>query len=377
MRDVMDESRTTASELPDDPALPGLRKIMTRGLAQVMSEPELELATLYMHNYVPGSRATLEARVANRRFVIKIYADDPSAEAEVYRRLAVLGLAGDFGPRVPRLLSWDRDQKILVLSWLEGPSASQLVKDGKGRRAGELAVGWLRAASGGDVRFGPRHGCGHLLYQVGVSVGALTAANPVLGATAKRTAKVLERTQPEEGTPHLVHGTLYARHVLDMGDGPGVIDWQQFGQGPVEVDAGMFLATISRLALRHSDAAGAAARAEETFVSRTRGLVDPLALDWYRAAGLLHLAASGLKTGLKRFVPPEAHALVAEAARRAAPAGAAPAFVFPETPRPFARIRSAFTIRSRTPSLVHPVGPAATTQPDPDKARGIGGTKPR
>ena len=148
MRDARDGSRTMASKLPDDPALPGLRKIKTRGLAQVMSEPELEFAALWMHNYVPGPRATLEARVADRRFAIKIYADDPSDEAEVYRRLAVLGLAGDFGPRVPRLLSWDRDQKILVLSWLEGPSASQLVKDGKGRRAGELAVAWLRAASG-------------------------------------------------------------------------------------------------------------------------------------------------------------------------------------------------------------------------------------
>ena len=80
VRDARDGSRATASELPDDPALPGLRKIRTGGLAQIMSEPELELAALWMHNYVPGSRATLEARVADRRFIIKIYADDPSAE---------------------------------------------------------------------------------------------------------------------------------------------------------------------------------------------------------------------------------------------------------------------------------------------------------
>src|SRR5438874_12140615 len=95
MRDVMDESRTTASELPDDPALPGLRKIMTRGLAQVMSEPELELATLCMHYYVPGSRATLEVRMADRRFVIKIYADDPCAVADVCLALAAVDLPGD------------------------------------------------------------------------------------------------------------------------------------------------------------------------------------------------------------------------------------------------------------------------------------------
>src|SRR5436309_3808746 len=316
MRDARDGSPTMTSELPDDPALPGLRKIRTGGLAQIMSEPELELAALWMHNYVPGSRATLEARVADRRFVIKIYADDPSAEAEVYRRLAVLGLAGDFGPRVPRLLSWDRDQKILVLSWLEGPSASQLVKDGKGRRAGELAVAWLRAASGGDVRFGPPRGCGHLLYQAGASVGALTAADPLLGATAKRTAKILVRTQPGEGTPHLVHSTLYARHILDLGDGPGVIDWQQFGQGPLELDGGMFLATISRLALRHPSCREEVARAEQVFLGGTRGLLDERTLEWFRAAGLLHLAARGLKTRQQRDPPPEARALVDEAARR-------------------------------------------------------------
>ena len=317
MRDARDGSQTMSSELPDDPALPGLRKIRTGGLAQVMSEPELELAALWMHNYVPGSRATLEARVADRRFAIKIYADDPSDEAEVYRRLAVLGLAGDFGPRVPRLLSWDRDQKILVLSWLEGPSASQLVKDGKGRRAGELAVAWLRAASGGDIRFGPPRGCGHLMYQAGASVGALTAADPLLGATAKRTAKVLVRTQPGEGTPHLVNSTLYARHILDMGDGPGVIDWQQFGQGPLEVDAGMFLATISRAALRHQEVADEATRAREAFLEGTRGLVDPNSLEWYWAASLLHLAASGLKTGLRTQPTLGAHSLVREAAWRA------------------------------------------------------------
>ena len=317
VRDARDSNRTMASELPDDPALLVLGKIRTRGLAQVVSEPELELAVLLMHNYVPGSRATLEARVADRRFVIKIYADDPSAEAEVYLRLAALGLAGDSGPRVPRLLSWDRDQKILVLSWLEGPSASQLVRDGKGRRAGELAVAWLHAASGVDARFGPPRGCGHLLYQVGVSVGALTAADPLLGATAKRTAKVLTRTQPREGTPHLVHSTLYARHILDMGDGPGVIDWQQFGQGSFEVDAGMFLATISLAALRHQEVADEATRAMKAFLEGTRGLVDPNSLEWYRAASLLHLAASGLKTGLRTQPILAAHSLVREAAWRA------------------------------------------------------------
>jgi hypothetical protein len=307
------------SQLPDDPSLPGLRKIMTRELTDTMPGLELEQATLWIRNYVPGSRATLEARVADRRFVIKIYADDPSGEAEVYRRLALLGLAGDFGPRVPRMLGWDRDQKIIILGWLGGPSMSQLVKNGQGRRAGELAASWLRAASWGEVRFGPPRGCGHFLYLAGVAVGALARADRLLGATARLTAKILVRTQPAEGAPHLVHGTLYARHILDMGDGPGVIDWQQFGQGPLEVDAGMFLATISRIALRHQEAAPEAALATEAFLEGTQGLLDPNTLEWFWAASLLHLAASGLKTGAKTEPRLGAQSLVREAARRAEP----------------------------------------------------------
>jgi len=113
-----------------------------------------------------------------------------------------------------------------------------------------------------------------------------------------------------------------------------VIDWQQFGQGPLEVDGGMFLATISRLALRHPSCGGEVARAEQVFLGGTRGLLDERTLEWYRAAGLLHLAARGLKTAQKRHPPPEARALVYEAARRNADRAAwAEAVVDSEVPR--------------------------------------------
>ena len=308
------------SALPDDSALPGLRSIRMRGLAETL--PELNLgggqAVIRMCNHHPGERAAIEVRAANRRFAIKFYADDPAAEAEVYQRLAVEGLAGDSGPRVPRLLGWDRDRKILVLSWLEGPSADRLVKNGKGSRAGELAAEWLRAASTRDVKIGPPRSGGYALYRVGMSVGALTAADAALGTTAKRTAVILVRTQPEgEGTPRLVHGTLYSRHIFDMGDGPGVIDWQQSGQGPLEVDAGMFLATISRVGIRHKESADDATRATEAFIEGTRGLLDPNVLEWYWAASLLHLAARSLKTGLRPQPTLDASSVVGEAERRA------------------------------------------------------------
>ena len=306
------------SELLVDPALPGLAAIRAQGLGAAI--PELGLGDrpveLRLCSHAPGSRATFEVRAGDRRFAIKLYADDAAPEAELYGALTRAGLAGDRGARVPRLLAWRPELGVLALGWLEGRPANELIKDGQGARAGELAATWLRRAAALTVRLGPPCGAGRMLYQAGVSVAALSSVDPALGAAARIVAKHLGRGQPREGASRLVHGTLYARHILDLGDGPGVIDWQQFGQGPLEVDGGMFLATISRLALRHPSCAGEVARAEEEFLGGTRGLLDQRTLEWYRAAGLLHLAARGLKTGQKRHPPPEARALVDEAARR-------------------------------------------------------------
>jgi len=309
---------TVTTDLPVDPALPGLAAIRAKGLAGAI--PELGLddrpVELQLCSHAPGSRATFEVRAGERRFALKLYADDAASEAELYGALTRAGLAGDRGARVPRLLTWERDLGVLALGWLEGQPANDLIKSGRGARAGELAASWLWRAAALPVTLGPPCGAGRMLYQAGVAVAALGSVDPGLGAAARVVARSLGRGQPKEGAARLVHGTLYARHILDLGDGPGVIDWQQFGQGPVDVDAGMFLATISRLALRRPSCAGEVARAEEAFLGGTRGLLDERTLEWYRAAGLLHLAARGLKTRQQRDPPPEARALVDEAARR-------------------------------------------------------------
>jgi hypothetical protein len=338
-------------QLLEDTALPALGAIKAMGLAGAL--PELALTDrpveLRLCNHVIGSRATFEARAGDRRFAIKLYAEDPSLEAEVYRRLARIGLARDHGARVPRLLAWDAGLKVLVLSWLEGPTAHRLVKEGKGVRAGRLAASWLWHASRRRVRLGPQRGRGHMLYQAGVSAGALSVVQPALGAAAKQVAKTLVRAPLKERPPELVHGTFYARHVLDLGDVPGVIDWNQFGTGPVEIDAGMFLATLSRLALRHASVAGEAERAKQSFLDRARSLVDLRTLEWYWAASLLHLAASGLKTGRTREVAGEAPAVIEEAARHAKWAQEGLSDGLSEAPAILSRLRLAFRRRSHAP----------------------------
>jgi aminoglycoside phosphotransferase (APT) family kinase protein len=268
---------TTA--LPNDPALPGLGAICEAGLATAMPALQLDAPVdLLLCGYRQGSRATLEVRAGERHFAVKLYAEDPAAEAALYRELATVGLTGAAGARVPALLAEDHKLRALVIGWLEGPTAEQLAQGGQGERAGELAACWLRRAASLPVRLGQPLGAPRVLKKAGKWVAALSAAHVALGAAGGTVAETLARTRPKESTPHLVHGTLYARHLIDLGDGPGVIDWQRFGQGPAELDAGVFLATISRLGVRHEPLALAQSHVlldEAARLARAAGDVTP------------------------------------------------------------------------------------------------------
>ena len=129
------------TEIPEDPALPGLAAIRAVGLARAI--PVLGLADdpveLVLRGYTPGERATFEAHVGSRRLAVKAYASDPASEAALYGALHTAGIAGPSGVRVPPLLAWERGLRVLVIGWLEGPTANELVKRGEGKRAGELA----------------------------------------------------------------------------------------------------------------------------------------------------------------------------------------------------------------------------------------------
>ena len=133
--------------LPDDPALPGLAAIRVAGLARAVPALGLDGGSveLVLRAYQPGSHATLEARAARRRFAVKAYADDPAPEAALYEAIAA-GLVGDSRIRVPPLLARERDLRLLVVAWLEGPTAHELLRRGQGLpRPGREAAVALRA----------------------------------------------------------------------------------------------------------------------------------------------------------------------------------------------------------------------------------------
>ena len=311
------------SEIPDDAALPALVAMRALGLAGAIPALGLDGSSvqLVLRRYHPACRATLEARVGSRRFAVKAYAEDPAPEARLYQALAAAGLTGESGVRTPPLLVWERDLRVLVIGWLEGPTVQQLVECGQGRRAGELAARWLQHAASLSVTLGPAFGAVRRLEQARRWAADLSAGDSSLGITATGLVAILARTQPKEGAPRLVHGSLYAHHVLDLGDGPGLIDWQKFGQGPAEFDAGNFLATLRRLRLLRNSLAGEVARAEEALLAETEGLLDLRALAWHQAATLLRLARKLTRRQMDDERRARAHALLETAARLTDAAG--------------------------------------------------------
>jgi len=116
------------SEIPNDRALPALAAILAVGLAGSIPSVDFDerRVGIRLRGYTAGSRATFEVRAGQRHFAVKAYAEDPTPEAALYGALAAAGLAGESDVHVPPLMAWERDLRLLVIGWLEGPTALDL-----------------------------------------------------------------------------------------------------------------------------------------------------------------------------------------------------------------------------------------------------------
>ncbi|HEY6223396.1 MAG TPA: phosphotransferase [Gemmatimonadales bacterium] len=305
------------TDLPHDGAIPALGAIATSGIRGALPFLDLPSGTIdvTMRGYTEGKRMTLEVRAGDRRAAVKCYNMPPDLEAKLYATIA--GSSG--AVRVPRLIGWDPDLRVMALEWLEGPNLLTLLKNGQGRRVGELAAAWLLESGKIPVRFGDHLGAESMLAKSYKWTDRLGAADPSLGSAAAIVAKRLVATQPVESATRLVHGSLYDRHILDAGDGPALIDWDCFGQGPAELDAAVFLSVIWRGGLK-PDRHEAATQARAVFLECTAGLLNETALAWHQAVTMLRLAHKKIRREDGDAVA-AARPLLLEAARLAAAAG--------------------------------------------------------
>lgn len=307
---------TEADGVPTDPGIPGLEGLARGALGGALAGAGLRAPirwTVLKHH--PGSRCTLRAERNGRRLIVKAYAEDPSSLVTLMERFAQAGLASGRGPSVPPLVAFRSDLRTLVTSCFDQPPGRDLIAEGAAPRAGELAAGWLRTTARTPIDLGRPYGSGELLAEAQGWTVRLRRANADLGAEALRPLHDLAASPPVRTAWGLRHGSFSASHVFDLGTGPGVVDWDGFRQGPIELDAGRFLAGLSSMAAGRRHLAEEARRAGDAFLAGLAGLVEPAALAWFRAAALLRL---GYYASVRRPRRWEARAasLLAEASSR-------------------------------------------------------------
>jgi hypothetical protein len=240
--------------------------------------------------YHRGSRCTLFARAGNQEFIVKVFANDPSPLVEVLRALGEHGLAGAHAPKTARLLAFDLGRRILVWERLGGATCLELISDGKGAAAGRLAAMWVKSTAEVPIELGHPYSPDRVLRKAARHVGVIEVADPELGRTAGHCLSLLRQRRLQVSRAGLRHGSFSVNHVLELEDGPATIDWDAFGQGPVELDVANFIMTLRRTAQVQTDLADQASRAKAVFLDALSDLADPDCLAWYETAMLLKLA---------------------------------------------------------------------------------------
>src|SRR2546422_11433663 len=98
-----------------------------------------------------------------------------------------------------RSLAWDHDLRVLVIGWLEGPTAHDLVKQGQGRHAGELAAQWVRRTASVPVKLGLPFGTAGMMHETRAWIGTLGTADLSVGAAARALAEALRSEERRVG----------------------------------------------------------------------------------------------------------------------------------------------------------------------------------
>ena len=282
-----------------DPALPALASGRYDALAAALARLGLRGArTVAVLKHHPGSRCTLAIAAGTDRYVVKLFADAAKvlALSAVHQVLAGAGLASGRGPTVPRLIGVDTDAALLVTEMYAASPITALVEQGECDRAGRLAAQWLRAAIKPGAALGDPYDPPHVLEDVQRYVRTIARAAGELGGRAGAVRDQLAANMPPPGCTDLRHGGFYLSHVFDLVDGPGVIDWDTFRQGPAEVDAGM-LCAAARWEMYQPEYERATQRAIGVFLDEVDDLVDPARLRWYRTAALLKFASHRARRG--------------------------------------------------------------------------------
>ena len=280
--------------------IPALDAIAERGLESVLAEAGVSgpIENVRLLRPRVRSRHVLYVEAGGRPLVVKLFRKDPAPLAELLDSLASDGGRRCLTPFAPPLVAYSQPLHLLATGYLRGPSAEQLVRQGAGRRAGEIAGALLQRIYDLSSGLGKRHGPDDFIRRARRWTTELDEHDAALATQARACLGRLEASKPENVRYSLIHGSFRVRHIFDLGAGAGAqVDWDGFRQGPVEFDSGYFMATLRHDAVSHPGNASEVRRAASALRSSIDGIASRDVAGWYEACGLLRLA---IQIGRKR-----------------------------------------------------------------------------
>jgi hypothetical protein len=269
--------------LPEDDALRGLAAARGGGVEALLGAlglpgPARPLKLLLHH---PGRRCTFRAGP----YAVKAYADEPEHALLVAAELERNGLASGSPPTAAPLIAMSSELRVLVTRWLEGPDGRTLLARGRGQRLGLLAAQWLEAMRSRPLALPAGMSGRFLAAKASRWLRHIVGADPSLGDQARACVSSLTETAAVAQVP--THGQFTATHVIDLGGGPGVIDWDNGHAGSPDADVWKFVSSLDDLAADDPSLAAQSAAAASAFLAHA---AEPRDAARYESARLLKAA---------------------------------------------------------------------------------------
>ena len=229
---------------------------MTARLRALLGSPALILQTATLVDHKPGHRAVVHYRGADSGCSFAAYGKaypELARAAHVHglmRRLADETFASAPGLRVPRPLGFDPALALVVYAPVVGMSLDRLAPTSQFAAALGGAARWLATLHRSRVVLDRTLDVAHEAANARTWARLVAAREPNAGAAASRLADALLTTRPPGAdTPSPIHKDFHYGHVI-VGDGVGVVDFDELRMGDPNFDLGHFAANLDLLSAR-------------------------------------------------------------------------------------------------------------------------------
>ena len=264
---------------------------MTARLRALLRSPALMLQTATLVDHKPGQRAVVHYRGSQSGdpFAVygKAYPEQTRAARvhELMHRLCDETFAGASELRVPRPLGLEPDLALVVYAPVVGVPLDRLASTPELLVALGGAARWLATLHRSRLPLDRTLDVAHETTNALIWAGLVANRDPSAGAAAGWLADALQAGRPAVETIGPIHKDFHYGHVI-VGDGVGVVDFDEVRLGDPNFDLAHFAANLYLLAVR----TGAPPAARDRWVNGFLGAYSD-ATGWEPSTGFGWFAA--------------------------------------------------------------------------------------